>query len=197
MTNPLYLFVGRSASGKSTIASILETQYGFSQVQSYTTRDKRCATETGHVFISDSEFDELQNVIGYTEYDGHRYCSTKEQLDEALIYVVDTAGVETLLERYQSERPIIIFYFDATVRTRIDRMLNRYDHDAAIVSRLYTDDAFDWEDKLNKLVWHYKNNIGKDVEMYVLDANQSIGEVLEQVKTLMKLDAIDNSKEEE
>lgn len=197
MINPLYLFVGRSASGKSTIANILEEQYNLPQVQSYTTRPKRYETESGHTFVSDSEFDELQNIIGCTEYNGHRYCSTKEQLDTASIYVVDTAGVETLLERYESDRPIVIFYFDANVRTRIERMLNRYDHDAAIVSRLYIDEAFDWENVLNKLVWHYKNNVGKNVEMYVLDANQSIGEVLEQVKLFMGLYVIDDFKEEE
>lgn len=196
MINPLYLFVGRSASGKSTIASILEEQYNLPQVQSYTTRPKRYETERGHIFVSGSEFDKLQNIIGYTEYNNHRYCSTKEQLDTASIYVVDTVGTETLLERYESERPIVIFYFDATVKTRIDRMLNRYDHDAAIVSRLHTDDAFDWEDALNKLVWHYKNNVGRNVEMYIVDANQSLGEVLEQVTAFMELNAVINIEEE-
>ena len=32
MNNPLYLFVGESASGKTTIADILEQKYGHKQV---------------------------------------------------------------------------------------------------------------------------------------------------------------------
>ena len=41
MNNPLFLFVGRSASGKTTIANILEEKYGHKQVQSYCTRPPR------------------------------------------------------------------------------------------------------------------------------------------------------------
>lgn len=185
MNNPLYLFVGRSASGKSTVANILESVGKYNQLQSYTTRPKRTEDEIGHIFISDEEFDKLENIIGYTEYNNHRYCSTAEQVDKASIYVIDVPGVETLLERYQNERPIVVVYFDTNIRTRIDRMVDRHDCDAAIISRIYVDEEFDWEQELNKLVWHYKNNVGKNVEMYVVDANQNLESVLAQVTGLM------------
>ena len=181
MHKPLYLMVGRSASGKTTIANLLESRHELVQLQSYTTRPKRSEDEVGHTFISNEDFDRLKNIVAYTEYHGHRYCSTQEQIDAVDTYVIDVPGVETLLKSYKSDRPIIVVYFDATIRTRIDRMVDRGESDAFIVSRLYNDDEFDWKKELNKLAWHYKKQRGKNVEMYIIDANQDIESVLTQV----------------
>ena len=185
MTKPLFLFIGRSASGKTTVAELLESRSELKTLQSYTTRQKRFELETGHTFISDEEFDNLKDIIAYTEYNGHRYCATKAQIDEADIYVVDISGVETLLEKYHDERPIVVIYFDTSIRTRIDRMINRNDPDMAIVSRLYNDEEFDWENELNKLVWNAKNNEGKNVEIHVVDANRDLDNVLLQTWSFM------------
>ena len=191
MNKPLYLFCGRSASGKTTVANILESVGKYNQLQSYTTRPKRTDDEGGHIFVSDEEFDKLENIIAYTEYNNNRYCATAEQIDEASIYVIDVPGIETLLDKYQNDRPIVVVYFDTNIRTRIDRMIDRHDCDAAIVSRIYNDEEFDWEQELNKLVWHYKNNVGKDVELHTIDANKNLESVLSQVTSL-----VNNSTEE-
>ena len=66
-------------------------------------------------------------------------------------------------------------------------MIDRHDSDMAIVSRLYTDEEFDWEKTLNKLVWNYKNNMSKNIEMYIVNANLSLEEVLSQVKAHMNI----------
>lgn len=184
MTNPLYLFVGKSGSGKTTVANVLERIGGCKQIQSYTTRAKRHESETGHIFITNEEFDNLNNIIAYTEYNGNRYCATKEQIDDATIYVVDVPGVETLLEKYETDRTIVVVYFQSSIRTRIDRMLDRHDSDMSIVSRIYNDEEFDWESNLSKLVWNYKNNMEKDVAMYTIDANKNLDSVLEQVSDI-------------
>lgn len=181
MTKPLYLLVAKSASGKTTVAEILESQYGLKSIQSYTTRPKRYEDETGHTFISEDEFDKLENIMGYNKYNGYRYCCTKEQLDAADIYVVDVPGVETLLDRYQSERPIIILYFDTSVCTRIDRMIDRHDSDMQIVSRIYNDEKSDWLVDLKVLKWHYAYDLHRDVTLHIIDANQDIESVMEQV----------------
>jgi hypothetical protein len=72
-------------------------------------------------------------------------------------------------------------------------MLNRHDSDTAIVSRLYNDEASDWENDLNKLVWHHKNNLNKDVEMYTINANENIYNVLMQVKKYIEEKAVDEN----
>jgi guanylate kinase len=190
---PLICLVGKSASGKTTVANILEEGHEYKQLQSYTTRPPRYENETGHTFISDEEFDQLKDVVAYTEYNGYKYGSTKQQIDDVEIYVIDVPGIETLLEKYNTERPIRVFYFDTTVRSRIERMLNRHDSDTAIVSRLYNDEASDWENDLNKLVWHYKNNVGKDVEMYKINADENIYNVLMQVKNHIEEKAVDEN----
>lgn len=170
---PLYLLVGKSASGKTTIANILESEYGLSQLQSYTTRPKRYENETGHIFITDKEFDNLNNIIAFTEYNGYRYCATKEQIDAADIYVIDVPGVKTLMEKYHTDRQIIVLYFDTSIRTRIERMLDRESSDAEIVSRLYHDEKDDWMRNLSDILHEYINGL-----MYLIDANNSIKDVL-------------------
>ena len=41
MYKNLYLIVGASGSGKTTVANALEEKYGYKQLQSYTTRPMR------------------------------------------------------------------------------------------------------------------------------------------------------------
>lgn len=182
MNKPLYLFVGPSGSGKTTIVDELECKYRYKCLQSYTTRPQRCENEYGHIFISDDEFDNLQNIVAYTEYNGYRYCATEDLLNEASLYVVDCDGVETLLNKYSNtERLICIFYLDTTVSIRISRMLDRGDSDMQIVSRLQNDEQFDWHDKLNKLVWDSAKLHDHNVELYKINANFNQSDVVEQV----------------
>lgn len=181
MNKPLYLFVGKSASGKTTVANMLEGIGKYKSVQSYTTREPRFDGETGHIFVSNEQFNELKDIVAYNVYNNNQYGATKEQVDNSDIYVIDTPGVEMLLEKYETERKIVVLYFDASIRTRIDRMINRHDCDASIVSRIYNDEEFDWQHELSKIVWNYKNNEGKNVEMHVINANQNIDDVLMQV----------------
>ena len=181
MYKPLFLFVGKSASGKTTIAEILEQKYDHKQVYSYTTRPPRYEGEIGHMFINDDEFNNLEDLVAYTEYNGYKYGTTSEQLDECSIYVVDVPGVETLLQNYKTNRPICIFYFDATVYTRITRMIDRYDSDMSIISRLLQDEKSDWYSQLDSLVWRYSRILGKDVELHSINANGNTTVVLEMV----------------
>ena len=191
MNNTLYLFVGRSASGKTTMADILENKYGHKQVSSYTTRLPRYDGEIGHVFVSDEEFDNLGELVAYTEYNGCRYGTTAEQLDECSIYVVDIPGVETLLQRYKTNRPISIIYFDANVFTRINRMLERGDNDRCIIARLLQDEQYDWYNRLDSMVWRYFHLLGKNVELHTINANGIESVVLEMVLYYMNHDQED------
>lgn len=188
MGNPLFLFVGPSGCGKTTITGLLESKYGYKAIRSYTTRQPRYVGEDGHTFVSNLAFGALKNLVAYTVYNGYPYGTTEDQLNNADLYVVDIPGVETLLQNYKNERAVCIFYFDSTVRTRIDRMVDRNDSDAAIIKRLYNDEAFDWYRKLDALVWNYKNIEHKNVELYKINANEGIENVLEQVLYYMKKD---------
>lgn len=182
MNKPLFLFVGKSASGKTTVADMLSKD-GYSQVYSYTTRPQRHEGEIGHTFISDKEYDKLENIVASTLYNGYRYCTTLDQLQKEDIYVIDIPGVETLMENYDKlNRPVYVLYFDADVYTRIQRMLNRHDSDTQIVGRLFNDEADDWMLQLTNLCIanNRKFSIGK------VDAKQSLDEVYNRVKKYME-----------
>lgn len=182
---PLFLLVGKSASGKTTVAEYLEKEKGMKSVQSYSTRLPRYEGETGHIFVTNEEFDKLENIIAYTEYHGHRYCSTKEQLDESDIYVVDPPGVETLLERYkEKDRAVCIIFFATSLRTRIDRMRNRGNSSDFIVSRLYNDSEYGWWDEIERIYTHYKlikDDNDVNLDLCYIDANQDFDNVIKDV----------------
>lgn len=183
MNKKLFLFIGKSASGKSTIANLLEEKCNMKQVYSYTTRPPRYEGETGHIFVNNTEFNKLGKLAAYTFYNGNRYGTTFDQLNECDIYVIDVPGVDSLLKNMDDyDRPICIIYFDAAVSTRIERMVDRGASDMEIINRLHHDDTKDdWYRQLDKLQWHYKNIACKDVELYKIDANEDIENVLEQV----------------
>lgn len=152
---------------------------GYMSVQSYTTRAPRYEGETGHTFITEEEYNKLDNIVASTIYNGYHYCTTLEQIQNADIYVIDVPGVKTLLEHYkQLNRPIYVFYFVASVRNRILRMLDRHDSDTAIIGRLLNDEASDWESELRRIE---AKSDGK-ISLTIVGADQE----LQEVYTLMK-----------
>lgn len=181
MNKPLFLFVGKSASGKTTIANLLEAS-GYTQVYSYTTRQQRFENEPGHVFITEDEYDQLKNIIASTTYNGSRYCTTLEQIQDADIYVVDPAGVQALLSNYDKlDRKIYLIYFDTNTYTRIKRMIERGDSDTQIVGRLLNDEKDDWLNEVRK----YIKQSEKPIEVHVIHADLSLQQVYTIIKNLI------------
>ena len=66
-------------------------------------------------------------------------------------------------------------------------MINRGDHDAAIISRLHTDEEFDWKSRLIKAIWMYPNS---KVKMKIIDANANEDVVFAQVMSHIKSNTI-------
>lgn len=136
----IYLLVGPSGSGKSTIAQDLHEKAGLKIVSSYTTRKPRYERETGHIFISDEEFDALRDqLVAFTVFDGHRYGVTKDLIDKNDIYVIDPAGVKYMLENYHGEKDIKSIYLDVDVNSCRNRMIKRGDNDTIIAKRMIND----------------------------------------------------------
>lgn len=182
MNKPLFLFVGKSASGKTSVANMLKNK-GYSQIYSYTTRAPRYDGEIGHVFISDEEYDKLENIVASTLYNGYRYCTTLEQVQDADIYVVDVPGVETLMSNYNKlNRKVYVIYFSANVYNRIKRMLDRNDSDNQIVARLLNDETEDWVAHLLDL----NHNDRFNFTLRTIDANCDLNDVYKEVKELIE-----------
>ena len=130
----MLILIGESGCGKTTIANYLE-KLGLTQIQSYTTREPRYEGEVGHTFVSDAEFDKLENMIAYTEYDGHRYCATADQARTHDVYVLDPNGVQNL--QYDGE--CIFIRIVVSEEERIRRMLARGDTPADVRRRIEVD----------------------------------------------------------
>ena len=97
----IYLIVGCSGSGKTTITEQLEQKYGLKSIQSYTTRKPRYDGESGHTFVSDEEFDKLTDMVAYTEFAGNRYCAIAEQVENNDLYIIDPKGVDFFMKSYK------------------------------------------------------------------------------------------------
>jgi len=138
---PLFCIIGKSGSGKTTICNMLEKTLKLNQIPSYTTRKPRYENEKGHTFVSDSEFDKLEDIIAYAETDGNRYAVTKSMLEDESysLYVVDMTGWKMLqtdyVNKYENTRPLISIYIDCDVVDRFNYMVNRQDTQAGLIPR--------------------------------------------------------------
>lgn len=139
MSDYIFIIVGESGSGKTTIVNELEKRYGFTSIQSYTTRPKRSEDEQGHIFVSDEEFDQLKDMCAYTEFNGYRYCGTADQVEQNDLYVLDVWGIEYFKSHYKGEKEARVIYVLVSERDRKARMLNRGDPQEDTLKRLMHD----------------------------------------------------------
>ena len=118
------MIVGRSGSGKDTVASYLTNKYGLKQLCSTTTRPRRYPGEDTHIFVSEDEANTMTDRVAETVISGYQYFATRQQLEECDVYVIDPAGLKYMIEK-APDIPICIAYIDANEETRMKRALNR------------------------------------------------------------------------
>jgi len=114
-----FLIVGRTATGKDKLASILQDKYEWKFVSSFTDRPKRYEEENTHTFITTEEFHTIDSreIVAETLLNGYHYCATKTQLQESDAYIVDPRGCYQVLQRYP-EQQFIIVYLEARDKTQ-------------------------------------------------------------------------------
>lgn len=137
--NTIFLIVGESGSGKTTIVNELEKRYGLKSIQSYTTRPQRSLSELGHIFIDDSQFNQLENMVAYTNFCGYEYCATQQQAEESDLYIIDPKGVEYFQEHYNGSKDVKVIYLTIDEDERERRMILRGDTEKSIDNRLAND----------------------------------------------------------
>ena len=170
----IFLITGCSGSGKTTITEQLEMKYGLKSIQSYTTRAKRSENETGHIFVSDKEFDNLTNLVGYTVFAGNRYCATAEQVENNDLYIIDPKGVDFFMESYKGSKTPKVIFISSDMTTRYERMKSRAEENGseymdAVKSSLerITNDVVDFYDYIHdqtQIDYTFKNNADDKLE---------------------------------
>jgi len=143
-TKNIYLLVGESGNGKTSVSEQLETKYGLNVIQSYTTRPERYSGERGHIFVSDQEFDKLQDFVAYTKFDKFRYCATADQIEQNSVYVIDPAGITYFKRHYHGNKKAYVIYIYTSLTNRVLRMKKRGDTRDKVIRRLINDnDSFE------------------------------------------------------
>lgn len=163
MRQILITVAGRNSAGKSLIAKKVAEALGLNVVKSYATRKPRPEElEKGlencdHIFVSDEEYDKLENITAETEINGARYCTTQEILDNSDIYVIDPKGIKDLKERCGSRYKILQFYIYADAYKRAARFVARGETKAKFEAREQSED---------EQFCDYENNHGWDIIIY-------------------------------
>lgn len=137
----IYLIIGKSGSGKTTVQNRLFEVYKLVPLISYTTRKPRYEGEGGHIFVSKSEFDTLEHKIAYTKFDDNEYCATSSQIDNSDIYIIDAKGIDFLKNNYHGDKKFKVIYLDASIQTCIERMTRRGDSSDSTKKRIENDEV--------------------------------------------------------
>ena len=123
----LFCIVGRTASGKDTLAREIAKQSGLNILISYTTRPKRFPHEDTHIFVTEESYQKDRNnnqIIAYTEINGNKYWCTQEQLMQSDIYIIDPHGLE-VLKTNNSDIDFVTIYIYADEDKRRKRFCTR------------------------------------------------------------------------
>lgn len=135
----LLCVLGRTASGKDTLANKLTERTGLKQLISYTTRPRRTDEGDTHIFVSNEEYQALEDsgrIAAFTQIGLYKYCCTVDQLYENDIYVVDPVGVKHLRELNLPNLRLVTVYINVPDEVRKERALNnRRDDRLAFIKR--------------------------------------------------------------
>lgn len=128
----LFCIMGRTCSGKTTLAKTVAETLHMKVLRSYTTRPMREGENehtSDHIFISEDEVKLFQGKIAaYTEINGYKYFVTKDMVIESDIYVIDPNGYKMLVDavkRNNMKIKLVPIYIDVDVADQERRFRNR------------------------------------------------------------------------
>lgn len=140
----VFVIVGASGSGKTTIARKLEQAGEWIECKSHTTRPMRKGEINGkdYYFISEHNFDEMLNrnlFAEYVEYDGNKYGIAKGEIDTTItkgrncFIIANYDGFKQIKEIYPNLKSVFI---DAELGECVIRMAGRGDGKGQILNRV-------------------------------------------------------------
>ena len=124
----LLCLIGKTASGKDFLASKLRERTGLKQLMSYTTRERRQHEGDTHIFITDSEYQQLQDsgqIAAFTQIGQYKYCCTVQQLYENDIYVIDYIGLKNLRKLNLPGLRLVTVYINVPDEVRERRAITK------------------------------------------------------------------------
>lgn len=130
------IIAGPGASGKDYFARFLE-QNNLKKAVDYTTRPKRCETESEYNFVSEIPIEDCYHIFKVNGRDWKYGYSKKEILESDFIIVPPSVIFSAVHFLQENQYEYVIVYFDISEEFRKKRLLGRNDSD--IDRRLKTD----------------------------------------------------------
>ena len=154
----IIVLVGKTASGKTTVANELCKYHGYKRIITYTTRPMREneVQDVDYHFISDEQFNKMVENNEFTEY--KRYNTThgvwsygsvvtleQELSNDYYVIILTPQGLRDLSKRMSR---YIAFYLNVGFKSQLERLKKRGDEEQQIIKRLKNDDK-DFENVLD------------------------------------------------
>ncbi|MEY8335815.1 hypothetical protein AALB53_22460 [Lachnospiraceae bacterium 47-T17] len=161
----MIIFVGESASGKSSVMQYLVDNFGFIPLITYTTRAPRDGEIDGvnYHFVTDEKFHELERNSSFAEtavYGGYRYGSAKQDYVGAhnKVSILRPHGVRQLKK---NGIEVYVVHIKVPRRIRLIRLLRRGDDiDTAYRRNLSDTGQYDGiEDEADFVIYDCENDM--------------------------------------
>ncbi len=114
--------VGASGSGKTTASMILQEQFGWTAIVSYTTRPMRKGEVNGrdHWFVKPDQVPPKSRMCAYTQFGGYEYWTEWGQFLTPFpsVYVIDEKGLIDLQSKESTPFPFSL----ATIKINRDNL---------------------------------------------------------------------------
>ena len=145
----IIVLVGKTASGKTTVANELCKNHGYKRIITYTTRSMREneVQDVDYHFISDEQFNKMVENNEFTEYKRYNtahgvwsYGSVitfeQELSDDCYVIILTPQGLRDLSKKMSR---YIAFYLNVSFESQLERLKKRGDEEQQIIKRLQND----------------------------------------------------------
>lgn len=168
------LIIGRTGSGKTAFARLLEN-LDMKKVKSYTTRPKRQSeTDDDYHFISKSDLDNYQDKLALTTINQEQYFVTKDELLTKNIYVIDYQGAIDLAKQTPDITYHIIHILNPDNNLRLNTLKTRYYQNNP---KKDNESDTDYQNRIETLI--SKRNISENKQFTELENLYKSGKLLE------------------
>lgn len=170
----IIVLVGKTASGKTTVANELCKNHGYKRIITYTTRPMRVneVQDVDYHFISDEEFNKMVENNEFTEYKryntahgvwsyGSVITSEQELSDDCYVIILTPQGLRDLSKKISR---YIAFYLNVGLKSQLERLKKRGDEEQQIIKRL-KNDAKDFENVLDIVDYSFCTDISLPQEV--------------------------------
>lgn len=160
----IIVLVGKTASGKTTVANELCKNHGYKRIITYTTRPMRVkeVQDVDYHFISDEQFNRMVENNEFTEYKryntahgvwsyGSVVTSEQELSDDCYVIILTPQGLRDLSKKMSR---YIVFYLNVGFKSQLERLKKRGDEEQQIIKRL-ENDVKDFENVLDIVDYNF------------------------------------------